>query len=245
MESSARISFVCSAGPSSPTSFRNRVPLAARASRPDPARSVGLGEHPNTIESNNSSVIAVQWSSTNRCADRPGVSWWMRRANIFLPVPLSPRSRTAVLGLLATLRALSRTSRIAAFSEAARASTELPRRRTSRRPPAGLFLAVFTAALGSIEESTPATTRYIFDISGVIDSLSEVNAPEDVADAREGLQVWARSALGDEQRHEEAAGYSVDSVGIDPGPGAAETRKKPSRADEGPVRDGHAVSNAG
>ena len=99
----------------SPISSRKRVPPSACSNRPTRSRSAPVKAPltwPNSSLSSRLCESAAQWTLTNGLAAR-GLAAWIASASSSLPVPLSPRIRTAD-GLAATLRATSIIRRTAA-----------------------------------------------------------------------------------------------------------------------------------
>ena len=96
---STRSIFICSDEGMVPTSSRNSVPLSACSMRPcrEPTAPVKAPRTwPKSSASSSVSGIALQLMATNRCWRR-GLLWWMARATISLPVPVSPVMSTVAL----------------------------------------------------------------------------------------------------------------------------------------------------
>ena len=92
----------------SPISSRKSVPPLACSNRPTRSRSAPVKAPrtwPNSSLSSRLCDSAAQWTLTNGRAAR-GLARWIAAASSSLPVPLSPRIRTAD-GLAATLRAIA------------------------------------------------------------------------------------------------------------------------------------------
>ena len=82
-----------------PTSSRKSVPLSACSMRPwrEPTAPVNAPRTwPKSSASSSVSGMAPQLMATKRCARR-GLLWWMARATISLPVPVSPVMSTVAV----------------------------------------------------------------------------------------------------------------------------------------------------